>query len=110
MTPITQGEKLLVQLEARVIALEVLVPRFIALEDKVGTFIDQHVASEAVKAEIDRRRAHIHFALLGGLITLVTGCAIALFSWVLAGHHVVVENHSTPTVSANAAPSKATNE
>jgi hypothetical protein len=41
---------------------------------------------------MDKKRARIHFTLLGGLITLVVGCAIALFTWVLDGHHAVVSN------------------
>jgi hypothetical protein len=55
-------------------------------------FVTDHKADEEHKADMDRRRARIHFTLLGGLITLIVGCAIALFTWVLDGHHAVVSN------------------
>lgn len=59
--------------------------------DAVREFIATHKESEKNREHIDKRRAHIHFALLSGLITLVAGCAIALFTWILNGHHTVVE-------------------
>src|SRR3954463_5883422 len=57
-------------------------------------FVTDHKADEAHKADMDRRRAPTHFTLLGGLITLIVGCAIALFTWVLEGHHAVVSNEA----------------
>jgi hypothetical protein len=55
-------------------------------------FVTEYRVEEKNKINTDKKRARIHFTLLGGLITLVVGCAIALFTWVLDGHHAVVSN------------------
>lgn len=67
----------------------------------VRDFISRHEVREEERDRMDKRRARIHFALLGGLITLVVGCAIALFTWVLNGHHTVVDaEHPQARISA----------
>lgn len=60
--------------------------------DEIKEFIVGHEVRDQEKEKVDRRRSKIHFALLTALITLVIGCAVALFSWVLNGHHTVVDS------------------
>jgi hypothetical protein len=96
MTPETPGERL-VRLEGDVAYLKAFVPRVEVLETTVLKFIEKHEAQEEIREVTDKRRARIHFALLGGLITLIAGCAIALFTWILQGHHVVVKTDAPPT-------------
>lgn len=84
----TQGERL-AALEARMIVVEAGVSNFRNFQSKVSKFVDDHEAREDERDRTDKRRARIHFALLGMLLTIVSGCAIALFTWVLDGHHTV---------------------
>lgn len=73
------------------------VSNFRSFQQKLSTFVDTHEARETEREKIDRRRARLHFMLLGGLITIVTGCAIAMFTWVLGGHHTVSDLNRVST-------------
>lgn len=106
MTPKNGGASI-DQMEIRLQVMEAIIPKFHALEDRVSTFIDRYETREELREKLDARRSKIHFSLLAGLISLIVGCALALFSWVLAGHHTVVRNESnvtlprTPTEAVN---------
>jgi hypothetical protein len=104
MTPQTPGERL-VNLEARMAAVEEGVSNFRRFQTKLSTFVDTHEAREAERECTDKRRATIHFALLGMLLAIVSGCAIALFTWVIEGHHTVSAREAVSSnVDATAIP------
>lgn len=60
-------------------------------QDKMNSFVDVFYAMQKERDHRDSKRAKIHFALLSGLIALIVGCAVALFTWVLSGNHQITE-------------------
>ncbi len=87
----TEIQLALADLSRRMTVVEQGVSNFRNFQSRANTFFTNHDAREDEREKVDKRRATIHFALLGGLITIITGCAIALFTWVLQGHHIVTE-------------------
>jgi hypothetical protein len=71
---------------------------------RLERFMTEFESRQDERDKIDRRRARIHFALLSALITLVVGCAIALFTWVLNGRHTVSVVHAEPTTAESRTP------
>lgn len=70
-------------------AVKAGIANFRAFQLRGNTFFDSYEAETKERKRTDTRRSRIHFALLGGLITVIAGCVIALFTWVLNGHHIV---------------------
>src|SRR5579863_1722919 len=74
---------------------------------RLERFMTEFETRQEERDVVDRRRARIHFTLLSALITLVVGCAIALFTWVLNGHHTVSAVHEQPTTAESFTPNLA---
>lgn len=96
------------RLEGRMKVMEDEMVGIRAFQHEALNFFSRHDAREEEREKLDKKRAHIHFVLLGGLITLVAGCAIALFTWILNGHHAVTEvspaiSQTAPRDAANSA-------
>ena len=101
MTPQTPVERI-ARLEGDMAMLKTVIPRVELLEDKVSSFIDRHEAREAERDKIDRHRMRIHFALLGGLISLIVGVSIWFVSWVMEGKHIVVQGNNVTQTQQDA--------
>lgn len=85
----TEIQLAIANLQGRMTVVEQGVANFRAFQKDARDFFARHDAREQERDKVDRKRSRIHYALLSGLIALIVGCAVALFTWVLSGHHEV---------------------
>lgn len=98
----TEVQLAIVDLQGRMTLVEKGVSNFREFQQDARDFFTAHNAREEAKERIDKRRATIHYCLLTGLIALIVGCAVTLFTWVINGHHAVVQTTSTTQTATDA--------
>ena len=92
-------------LEGRVLSHQIYIDETSRpFHQRLERFMTEFETRQDERDKIDRRRARIHFTLLSALITLVVGCAIALFTWILNGKHTVSVVHDNPTTAESRNP------
>jgi hypothetical protein len=91
------------RLEVRMDLVERGVANFRDFQEDARDFFSRQDEREKIKDQLDKRRSRIHFALLGGLISLVVGLIIAAFTWAASfeSRHKVVSQHDVPGLQSN---------
>ena len=92
------------QLGDRMKLVEDGVANFRNFQALMRDFVTEHNLMTKIKAETDKARAKWHFALLGGLISLIVGLSIWFVTWVMEGKHVVSSNPLTSETQSATIP------